>query len=358
MSIAEKNRALFNNLDAGAVLLRSSDSMPDSSLRYFTGLGRHFLSSNALILKPAKKPLLLKSVLEPKVSVSGLRALNIDRRKQFRKIVKSELKGVKKLGLNKPLYTLQAMRELKKITGKRKLVDVSKNISSLRAIKSGEEISRIAIACKIAEKAADAIPDIFRKGMTEKQLGLRIEVLLREKGDDVLPFPVIVASAKNSAFPHNVPAGKRISKGLLLLDFGACHKGYCSDITRVFSVGQPSRKQKELYAGVFATKQFSQSLVTPGAVYGDVFRKAEQFLKKRTGFKLIHGLGHGLGVDAHDFPTGFLSGNREKMQKNSVLTVEPGIYGKFGGIRIEDDIVVAKKDCRPLTNAPEELLTL
>ncbi len=358
MSLARKRKQLFKELDADAVLLKTSSSVPDSNVRYFTGLQKHFLSSNVLILKPDEKPLLLKSLLEPKLRIAGLRTTNIDRRTQFKKVIKKELKGIKKLGLNKPLYTSSALRELRKTTGKKKLVDVSKQLASVRSIKSGEELACLEKAARISEKVAAAIPGIFRKGITEKKLGLKIEMMLREKGDNLLPFPVIVASDKNSSFPHNVLTDKRTSKGLLLFDFGAYFKGYCSDITRVFSVGKATEKQKHLYASVFSAKQFAQSMVKPGIAFGNVFDKADSFLKKKTGMKLIHGLGHGLGIDAHDFPSGFLHGNREKLQKNMVLTIEPGVYGKFGGIRVEDDVVVTAKGCRQLTKAPAGLTVL
>lgn len=355
MTVLEKSKRLFQELNAEAVLLKTSDRMPDSNVRYFTGLQKHFLSSNVLILKPGQRPLLLKSVLEPKISVKGLHVKRIDKGKQFKTVAKKELSGVKRLGINRLLYTSLGLRELRKITGKKKLVDVSKQIASLRAIKSEGELNCLAKSCKIAEKVASAIPGLFRKGMSEKRLGLEIEIMLREKGDNALPFPVIVASGKNSAFPHNVLTGKKITKGLLLFDFGAYFKGYSSDVTRVFSVGKPTKRQQHLYAKVFAAKQFGQALIKPGSVSGKVFDKVNHFLKKETGIKLIHGLGHGLGIDAHDFPSGFLHGNREKLQKNMVLTVEPGVYGRFGGIRIEDDVVVTAKGCRLLTKAPAEL---
>jgi len=359
MSVAEKNKRLFSNSNFDAVLLKTSERIPDSSVRYFTGLQLHFLSSNILILKPGKMPLLLKSVLEPKIFIPGLRVKRIDKRKQFKQVLRKELKGVKKLGINKPFYTSSALRELRKVVGKKKLVDVSKNIAVLRAIKSEEELSRLQRSAKIAEKVAAAIPGLFRKGVSEKELGLEIEIMLREKGDNVMPFPVIVASDENSAYPHNVLTDKKIRKGLLLFDFGAYYKGYASDITRVFSVGKPSKKQVEMYAKVFATKQFGQSLVRPGAVTGKIFDEAANFLKKETGIDLIHGLGHGLGIDAHDFPSGFLHGNKEKLEKNMVLTVEPGIYKTgFGGIRIEDDVVVKANGCKQLTKAPAELIRL
>ena len=356
--IGRRRKLFFDNVDAGAAVFRTSDFLQDSAVSYFSGIPRQFLGNNLLVMKRDATPLLLKSLLEPRLSSKEVRIKNIDRRKQLEAIVKAELRGVKTIAVNRPFHTGNSLNALKKIAGKRKLVDASKQIGEMRSIKSGGEISKISKACKIAENAVKNVPGIFRMGMTEKQLGLQIELMLREKGDNLLPFPLIVAGGRNSAFPHQVPLPSKISRGLLLLDIGACYKGYCSDITRVFSVGVPSRKQKGLYAGVFAAKQCAQNLIMPGAVAGRVFGEAEELLKKRTGFKLIHGLGHGLGLDAHDFPSGFFHENREKLQKNNVLTVEPGVYGKYGGIRIEDDLVVTAGGCKLLTNAPEELVQI
>jgi len=357
-AISKRNKQLFSQSDANAVLLRTSEEMPDANVSYFTGLNKLFLSKHALILKDSKQPLLLKSVLEPKVSVKGLRVKRINRRKEFKASLKHELKGARKVGINKPLYSTSALAALRKITGRRKLVDISKQLAAMRAIKSSEEIANIRTTCRIAEGAGKKIPSIFKKGMTEKQLALKIEVLLRERGENVLPFPVIVASGKNAAFPHHVPSNKKIGKGLLLIDFGSYYKNYCSDITRMFCVGRPTEKQKRLFASVFAAKHFGQALCEPGISFGGVFDEAKGFLRKETGFSLIHGLGHGLGVEAHDFPTGFLQGCREKIKEGMVLTVEPGIYGEFGGIRVEDDIVVTASGCRPLTKSPAELIQL
>ncbi len=356
--LVKRRKKFFEMTGASAALFKTSDSLQDSTVSYFSGLPKQFLANNLLVIKPTGKPLLIKSLLEPKISVPGVTVKNINKRKQLEGILKKELKGVKKIALNKPLHTSFSLRALKKLIGKKKLVDASKQLGKMRSVKSAIEIEKISKACKIAESVAESIEGIFTKGMTEKRLGLEMESMLREKGDNTLPFPPIVASGKNATAPHSIPSTKRITKGLLMLDFGACFKGYCSDITRVFSVGKAGKKQQQLYANVFAAKQFSQSQIKTGVIMGEVFDKAAGFLKKETGFPLIHGLGHGLGLDTHDFPSGFLSGNKEKLQKDMVLTVEPGIYGKFGGIRLEDDVVVTKKGCRSLTNAPAELLLL
>jgi len=350
--IGERSRALFDSVDANALVFRTSDSFPDSSVSYFTGIPKRFLSGNVLILKRGQKPVLLKSVLEPKISVLGTTVKRIDRKAQFEAVLKKELKGIRTVGINRPFTPASSMKALRKAVGKRKLVDVSKQLSSLRAVKSADEIPKIFRACGIAQKVSEKIPSVYRKGMTEEKLALEIEVLLRKKGENELPFPVIVASGKNAASPHHVPLRRKIRNGFLLIDFGACCGNYCSDITRMFYVGRPAEKDRRLYKKVFEAKQLAQSLARPGISCAAVFKETSSFLKKGTGFPLIHGLGHGLGVDVHDFPKGFLQDSREKLAENMVLTVEPAIYGKFGGIRIEDDVLITKRGCKQLTKAP------
>jgi len=356
--IEKRSRTLFDSLDVSAVVLRTSDSFSDSSLSYFTGLPKRFLSGNVLILKREKKPLLLKSVLEPNISVPGATVKRVDRKRQFEAILRRELKGVKKVGINRPFHSTASLAALRKTLGKRKLVDVSKQVGKMRAVKSASEISKIAKACKIAQNVSKKIPSLYRKGMTEERLALEIEMLLRERGENELPFPVIVASGAGARFPHHVPLRKKISKGLLLVDFGAFYKNCCSDITRVFSVGKPKKGQRKLYKAVFDAKEFAQSLCRPKASFASVFAETNSLLKKSTGFSLIHGLGHGLGTEVHDFPSGFLKGSKERLEKGMVLTIEPGIYGSFGGIRVEDDVLVTKRGCKQLTRAPSKLLEL
>jgi Xaa-Pro aminopeptidase len=356
--LGRRKKDFFKSTGSDAAIFKTSDLLRDSTVSYFSGIPGQFLGNNLLVMTPDSRPLLLKSLLEPRLSSKEVRIKNIDRRKQLEGIVRGELRGARAIAINRPFHTLNSLKALGKIAGGKKLVDASKQVGKMRSVKSEDEVSKISTACKIAEKAISEVPCLFKKGMSEKELGLKIELLLREKGDNMLPFPLIVAGGANGAFPHHVPLLSKISKGLLLLDIGACYRGYCSDITRVFSLGKPSRMQKGLYAGVFAAKQSAQSMIMPGAVAGNIFDGAEELLKRGTGFGLVHGLGHGLGLDAHDFPSGFFHGSAEKLRKNNVLTVEPGVYGKFGGIRIEDDVVVTARGCRPLTRAPEELVAI
>ncbi len=340
-----------------AVLLRTFPYDYDPAFFYFTQLPVHFLSNNFLFLSPGKKPLLVRTVLDPEVKSKLLRVKTVKRRKQMISMLKRELHG-KRIGLNMSLYPAASLKELRRELPKKRFVDVSEQLSAIRAVKSRAEIAKIAKAVKITEKALHHMPEIFRKGMTEKQLALELEFLLRKKSNDEIAFPSVVANARNSAFPHHVPGSKKIRKGILLIDCGARYKGYCADLTRVFSVGKPSQRQNLLYKTVFEAKQLAALLAVERAKAPAVFEQVSSFLKKRTGKAMIHGLGHGIGLKAHDAPAGFLAGSSDSLKAGMVLTIEPAVYLKGFGIRIEDNIVVQGSRCRQLSAAPKHLIEI
>ncbi|MBN1941133.1 MAG: M24 family metallopeptidase, partial [Candidatus Diapherotrites archaeon] len=234
----------------------------------------------------------------------------------------------------------------------------SKALAKARETKTREEISKIQKAVKISEKAINSLPRYFRRGMTEKQLALKLESILRAQGDNELAFPSIVASAKNSAIPHHVTSNTKIRNGLLLIDFGAKYKNYCADLTRVFCVGRATKQQKELYEKVYSAKEFAQELCKPNAKCEEIFSETSKLLKRTTRKPLMHGLGHGLGLQVHDFPSGFLEKSKDVLRESMVLTVEPGIYGKFGGIRIEDDALITRNGAKLLSRAPRKMIEL
>ncbi|MDD5162705.1 MAG: Xaa-Pro peptidase family protein [Candidatus ainarchaeum sp.] len=347
----------FENTNAEAVLLRNSDSAPDANFYYFSGLESGHYSGSSLILKRNGKPLLLTNALYS-TSIAALRAKKVSSETQLKKILEKEFKGIKKIGLNFDSYPKNSFLRLKKILPGKSFLDVSKALGKTRETKTKEEIKKIETAIKISESAIKELPVFFRKGMAEKQLALKLELLLREKGDNELAFPTIVASAKNSSVPHYFTGNTKIKNGFLLVDFGAKYRNYCSDLSRMFCVGKASAEQKELYKKIFDAKQFAKELCFPGADRKEIFGKTNSFLKKNTRLGMIHGLGHGLGLQVHDFPYGFGEKTGGTLKSGMVLTLEPAIYTKKFGIRIEDDILITKNGCKLLSNAPEELVEL
>jgi Xaa-Pro aminopeptidase len=342
----KKAKQILKDANVDAVILKTSPSCVDPGFFYFSGILPGVLNNNAILLSARKKPLLLRTVLDTKINVEGLRIKTVKRRKQVEETLNKELSG-KRIGINEQRYTVDSLKRLKKSLPGKRFVDISKYLSQAREIKEPWEISRISKAAKITEKALNELSQIFKKGITERQLALKLEFLLRERSKDDVAFSPIVANARNSSFPHHFPSERKIKKGVVLVDCGAKVKGYCADLTRMFSVGKPSKKESALY-----------ETVVEGAIPCNVFKQVSDFLKRNAGQALIHGLGHGLGMETHDSPPGFLRDIKQPLKAGMVLTVEPAVYGKGFGVRIEDDIVVGKRKCKALSTAPKQLIPL
>lgn len=351
----EKIRELFNSIDAECVLLKA----PDPNFYYFSQLQAEHFAGNVLILRKAAKPLLLTTRFYslPADAKKHLVARQVEDRKHSLKILRNNLSG-KRIGLNYNFVTKKGFADLKKQLKGKKFFDASKQLALLRQIKTETELRKIKKAVKITEQVMHSIPAIFRKGISEKQLANAIEMRLREKADNVVAFPPIVASGANAAVPHHLPCSKKIGKGFLLIDAGCKYKNYCADLSRTFFVGKAGEKEKQLYERVFSVQQNAIDSMKPNAKCSEIFLKAKKMLQKETGCPLIHGLGHGLGLEAHDEPNGFTENSAGRLLPGMVLTVEPAVYGKFGGIRIEDNIVIAKKGAVRLGKVQSRLVEL
>lgn len=353
----KKISEFFSRSKADAVLLRNIAAAPEQNFFYFSGLPFGHYSGSFLALRPGMAPVLIANCLE-NTGIPGLKARRFSSKARLESILKNEFSGAKKIGINFESYQKNAFSRAKKILRGKKFADISQALGKVRETKTNKEISRIRKAARISEKAAQKIPDFIKKGMTENQLRFRLDCLLREEGDDDLAFSTIVASGRNSSVPHHVPGSSKIGRGILLVDFGAKYKNYCSDITRMFCIGKASESQKGLYKKIFEAKKFAAGMCRPGVKCADVFEETAGFIKKETGLGLIHGLGHGLGLEAHDFPHGFLEKSKDTLKEGMVLTLEPAVYTKQFGIRIEDDILITGNGCRLLSSAPEELVEL
>lgn len=234
-------------------------------------------------------------------------------------------------------------------------------IETLRGVKDDEEVAAIQKAVDVADAAFEHIVDFLRPGVTEREVALELEFFMRRKGAESLAFPSIVASGPNGALPHAVPSDRRIERGdLVTLDFGCVVDGYCSDITRTVAIGDPDEKSRDLYALVLRAQLAAMEAIQPGVEAREVDRVARDIISEAGyGDYFGHGLGHGLGMNVHEeFPR--LSPRGEVvLQPGMVSSVEPGIYiPGWGGIRIEDLVVVTETGCRILTQSSKELMTL
>ncbi len=241
------------------------------------------------------------------------------------------------------------------------LVHLAESINELRMIKSAEEIGLIAKAESIGDEAFNHIINFVEVGMTEKQVALELEVVMKSLGADGLSFDTIVASGKNSSMPHAVPTDKVIEEGdFVTMDFGCIYKGYCSDMTRTVYMGDElTEKQLEVYTTVLNAQKEALKAIKPGVVCSDVDKIARDYIADAGyGEYFGHGLGHGVGLYIHEEPR-FSRTCDVVLEPGMVLSVEPGIYlpGEFG-VRIEDLIVVTEDGYENLTASPKVLILM
>jgi len=233
-------------------------------------------------------------------------------------------------------------------------------VETLRMVKSAEEI---AVMRRSAEINSQAFAETLKKGtpgLRESEVAAGLEYRLRCHGADKAAFETIVASGARSALPHAQPTGASLRHNqLLLIDMGAVFGGYASDMTRMAFLGRPGRKVQRLYGAVLRAQIAALEAVREGVTAADVDRKARQVLREAGLDRFfVHSTGHGLGLEIHEPPRLGLQ-DATQLHEGMAITIEPGVYLQgFGGIRIEDTVVVKKDGCEVLTPTSKELLVL
>jgi Xaa-Pro aminopeptidase len=227
----------------------------------------------------------------------------------------------------------------------------------MRKIKDEGELKSIQQSIRVAEEAFDVLKQSIRLGQTELELAARIEYEMKRRGSHRPAFPTICAEGPNAALPHAHPGKRKVKSGsAILVDWGAWVGRYCSDLTRVLFVGSIPRELGKVYEIVLEAQRMAIAAIKPGVKMCDVDAVARNFIASQ-GYKkeFTHGLGHGVGIDIHEAPS--LSWRSdEALAEGMVVTVEPGIYlPGVGGVRIEDDVLVAKRGCRILTRLDKSL---
>lgn len=267
--------------------------------------------------------------------------------------------GIAKLWFESSTVTYATYEAWRTRFGGIELVGAPDIASRLRMVKSEEEVDRIRRACGVADACFAHVRRMIQPGVSEWDVNLDIEFYIRRSGCE-LAFDPIVVSGERSARPHGKASEKKLAIGdFVTMDFGARVEGYCSDITRTVVVGQASDRHREIYDLVLRAQLASLEMMRPGVLAADVDRRAREiFDEKGLSKHFGHGLGHGLGSVVHD--TGRMSpSSTDVLEVGQVWTVEPGLYiPGFGGVRIEDDVVVTTGGIEILTHSPKDLLVL
>ena len=229
-------------------------------------------------------------------------------------------------------------------------------LETLRAVKDGEEISKIREAARIASRALSKVLERIRPGMTEREIAADLDDAIRRGGAQEVSFPTIVASGENSARPHSRPQSRTIRPGdLMTIDCGAVYDGYRSDETGTFMLGRPDARQERAYQVVKQAHDRAIEAIRAGVSCRMIDGVARSWIDAQGfGESFTHGTGHGVGLDVHEYPR--LTAQSEAiLEAGMVVTVEPGVYlPGLWGIRIEDLVVVKKDGCEVLSKTPKE----
>ena len=348
------------------VLLRNAtDPHLDLSFFWLTGIEAGLFEGCAVAAYPDGHVTLFTTALEEQSarrSAGGFEVVVFREKTELAKNLTTVLgkSGPRTVAVNANELTYASFLGLKKLFPKAKFLDGSRAFVRARLVKDDEEVQRIAEASRIASKAFDILPDVLRVGATEAKVAAALNNRMQELGATGPSFDTIVAFGENAAEPHYLPQARKLRRGdYVLCDYGARYKRYASDITRTVVFGKASPKHRRVYELVMEASDMGIRMMNPGTMSGDPHVAVSKFIDS-TEFKgrFIHSLGHSLGLAVHD--GGALNPNTSvKMEPGMVFTVEPGIYlPGFGGVRIEDDVLVTKGKPKVLTTAPRDLIEL
>ncbi len=268
--------------------------------------------------------------------------------------------GIRRIFFEKDHVTYGAYLEYKKAWQGIELCAADGLPERLREIKDEHELEIMREAAKLADEAYEHILGIIRPGMSEREVALELEWFMRKRGAASTSFDTIVASGERSALPHGTASDRKLGPNeFVTMDFGAYYKGYCSDLTRTIVLGKASQRHREIYEIVLEAQMYALERIRPGMSGKEADALARRIIEKYGyGDRFGHSTGHGLGMEIHEAPR--LSQRSETvLEPGMVVTVEPGIYiPGFGGVRIEDDVVITETGAQRLTLSAKDLVEL
>lgn len=260
------------------------------------------------------------------------------------------------IAIEKDHFTVSRWEALKQELNLQDAFDLTPEIQQIKVIKTPEEIEKMTIAGKWADKAIEIGCSLLREGITEAEVAAEIEYQLKKLGCEGMSFTTEVLFGDHAASPHGVPGDRQLVEGeFVLFDLGCVHEGYTSDMTRTVAFGTPSEEARHLYEVVHKAHLAAVDVVKPGVTAGEVDRAAREVIQEAGyGDYFTHRLGHGIGQSIHEFPN-IMPDNPLVLEKGMCFSIEPGIYVPgVAGVRIEDCFYVTEDGCIPFTHQPKD----
>jgi Xaa-Pro aminopeptidase len=267
--------------------------------------------------------------------------------------------GLKHIGFESVSMSVDMYNQLTKSLKDEMLINVGDDLKFLRAYKDETEISLMKKAAAISSAAIDALIADIKKGCTERELALQLEINARRAGADQLAFDAIVAAGVNSALPHAKPTDRKIKNGdFIVIDFGVKYKGYCSDETCTFAFGALTDQQKNAYQAVSRAHDEAIAAIRANVAASDIDHCARSVFGERYGQYFAHGTGHGVGLEVHEVPR-LTPDSKDVLEAQMVVTVEPGLYiPGLWGVRIEDTVLVKENSCEIFTKMDKQIIII
>ncbi|MFA1821293.1 M24 family metallopeptidase [Virgibacillus oceani] len=261
------------------------------------------------------------------------------------------------IGLEHDHLTLERYNAVKEILPRAVIFDVQELLASVRVIKTMDEYARLKQAAELADFGIEIGVKSIQEGISELEVIANIEYELKKQGIQQMSFQTMTLSGTKTASPHGTPTMKKIETGdMVLFDLGVVFEGYCSDITRTVAYKTITDEQRNIYETVLAAEKKAIETAQVGTAVGKLDQTAREHIEKAGyGDYFTHRIGHGLGIETHEYPS-MHSKNALALEAGMSFTIEPGIYvpGQ-GGVRIEDMVFMTKKGPELLTKYPKEL---
>ncbi|MDD6213367.1 MAG: Xaa-Pro peptidase family protein [Clostridiales bacterium] len=325
----------------------------------------HFSNSDAFLFLTREEKYLLTDPRYTEEALAECPDYQILNWRQYGSIANALAELVKKhplkaLGYEDTFMSVRQFHELKEAIPQVELVPADGLVEQFRAVKRPEEIECLRISCDIASRAYEKIQKDIRVGVTEKELAARLSYYMVMEGADTQPYGNILISGARTSLLHGIPSAKAIEYGdLVLMDYGCQYHGYLSDMTRTLVVGKATPKQKEVYRLEQQMVADVMDYLKDGASPKEAYHRSTKAIEGTEYFPYHYsGIGHGVGMFVHEIP--FMGpASEDKIQAGNVMTVEPGIYiPGWGGIRIENQLLITKDGNENLIGATMDLIEL